>query len=150
MIKWHKHFIYSDGTLICKEDMETELALSYRPHPTFLFRGKRYYLHKTIWEYHYGAIPKGYDILFADRDICNCRIENLRIENGFELKHVCGLCRNHSGLKGVYKDGNHWMARAVCKGIMRRSAVYRSKFEAAKAHNALLRAVFDTGLLNEW
>ena len=54
------------------------------------FNGKNYHLHKSgyfisqytrihraVWEFHNGAIPKGYEIHHADNDKSNNQIENL-------------------------------------------------------------------------
>lgn len=35
------------------------------------------FIHQLVWEEHYGPIPKGYAVLFADRDKRNCSIDNL-------------------------------------------------------------------------
>lgn len=41
--------------------------------------------HKFIWEKEYGEIPKGYVILFADRNKRNCNIENLILISNKQL-----------------------------------------------------------------
>ena len=60
------------------------------------------YLHRVIWEMHYGPIPEGYRIDHIDRDPDNNRIENLRLasrsENGCNQKRSS---RNKSGYKNI-------------------------------------------------
>lgn len=46
----------------------------------FQHKGKR--LHRTVWEYHNGAIPKGYHVHHKDGDRCNNKIENLALMQG--------------------------------------------------------------------
>lgn len=44
-------------------------------------------LHRVVWEYHNGAIPKGYDIHHKDRDRSNNQIENLELLSEYEHCH---------------------------------------------------------------
>ena len=41
--------------------------------------GKRSQMHRDVWEYHKGKIPKGYDIHHKNRDKTDNRIENLEL-----------------------------------------------------------------------
>jgi len=41
--------------------------------------GDRKLMHRVVWEYHNGKIPKGYDVHHKDRDRTNNRIENLGV-----------------------------------------------------------------------
>lgn len=44
-----------------------------------LINGKRYRLHRYVWEYYNGIIPKGYDIHHKDHNKNNNEIENLEL-----------------------------------------------------------------------
>ena len=48
---------------------------------------KPYSLHRTVWEFHNGKIPKGYVIDHIDRDRNNNQIENLRLATSSENNH---------------------------------------------------------------
>ena len=41
--------------------------------------------HRYVWEQHYGEIPKGYNIIFLDKDTTNISIENLACVSREEL-----------------------------------------------------------------
>ena len=43
------------------------------------------FLHRAVWEEHNGPIPKGYKIIFKDRDKTNCDISNLLLVSAQDL-----------------------------------------------------------------
>jgi hypothetical protein len=47
--------------------------------------------HKVVWEEHHGPIPKGYVIVFLDRNITNCNIENLKLVKRSTLTRLTTL-----------------------------------------------------------
>ncbi len=49
----------------------------YRCGPYFQRKGKR--LHRTVWEYHNGEIPEGYDIHHIDGDRAHNDLDNLQM-----------------------------------------------------------------------
>lgn len=49
----------------------------YRCGEYFQHKGKR--LHRTVWEYHNGTVPKGYHVHHKDGDKSNNNIENLSL-----------------------------------------------------------------------
>ena len=50
--------------------------------PYFQHKGKR--LHRTVWEFHNGVIPKGYHVHHRDENRANNTIENLELLKGHE------------------------------------------------------------------
>lgn len=52
----------------------------------FQHDGKR--LHRTVYEYFYGDIPKGYDVHHIDENRANNNIENLRLLPSKEHQHI--------------------------------------------------------------
>lgn len=46
---------------------------------------------KLVWEAHHGPIPKGYVIVFLDRNITNCNIENLKLVKRSTLTRLTTL-----------------------------------------------------------
>ena len=41
-------------------------------------------LHRVVWEYHNGKIPKGHNVIFKDGNTMNCNIENLELVSNAE------------------------------------------------------------------
>ena len=41
--------------------------------------GRRTLIHRDVWKFHHGKIPKGYDVHHLDRDRSNNAIENLEL-----------------------------------------------------------------------
>lgn len=54
------------------------------------------FVHRIIWEMHYGPLPKDFVIIFRDGNKSNCRIDNLLLATRNEL-----LTMNQ---KGLYSD----------------------------------------------
>jgi hypothetical protein len=42
-------------------------------------------LHRVVWEKHYGLIPKGFNVIFKDKDRFNFKINNLQLVSNREL-----------------------------------------------------------------
>lgn len=75
---------------------------------------KEYYVHRVIFLYHHGYLPKGIDHINGNS--CDNRIENLRPANQSQNMSNAKLSKaNTSGIKGVYWDKTveKWIAR-VC------------------------------------
>lgn len=71
-----------------------------------------------------------------DGDGFNNQKQNLRIATCSQNAANCSKrSHNTSGFKGVYKQGNKWMAKVVCKGKQHYFGFYDSILDAAKAYN---------------
>lgn len=96
-------------------------------------KGKQYYIHRLVWIYHNGDIPKGIEIDHINGVRDDNRIENLRLvthqENQFNLSKV----------KGYYKDSrrNKWYAK-ICINKKSKWLGYFDNMKDAK--NAYLKA----------
>jgi len=51
------------------------------------------YVHRIIWEMHFGPLPKGYMIIFRDGNKQNCRIDNMLL-----VTRAQGMVMNRYGL----------------------------------------------------
>ena len=106
----------------------------------------KYSLHKAIFAYHNGYLPKVVD--HKDRNKNNNKIENLREANKSLNEANTGIRKNNtSGYKGVsfYKRINKYRAYLKCKHI----GLFDTAEEAAKAYNdAALKAYGEYAYLN--
>lgn len=67
-----KKYAYFNGYKFTK-DIKTDYYLSST------INGKRYRLHRYVWEWYNGTIPKGYDIHHKDHNKFNNEIDNLEL-----------------------------------------------------------------------
>jgi hypothetical protein len=86
--------------------------------------GKRYTLHRLIYQWHHGWCPDIVDH-YPDRDITNCRIENLREASHSESNLNRGLhADNTTGLPGVTDRGGKYEVRPMRDGMRYHLGVY--------------------------
>jgi hypothetical protein len=97
---------------------------------------KYYYVHKLIFLYHYGYIPKTIDHM--DRNPLNNSIENLREVTAAENSFNRGMrSDNKSNFKGVsfHKKTKKWQSEICVNHKTIYLGLYTTKEEAAKAYN---------------
>ncbi len=85
----------------------------------FMYKGKRYYSHRIIWEMLHGPIPDGVEIDHINHDRADNRIENLRLVSGKEnMKNKSMQKNNISGVTGVSWNKNRmkWQAQISVNG----------------------------------
>lgn len=71
-------------------------------YETVSISGKRYFVHRIIYIYHHGVMPKYVDHINGKKN--DNRIENLRPANHSENMCNAGIYKNNStGIKGVFK-----------------------------------------------
>lgn len=99
-----------------------------------------YFLHRLIWAWHYGEIPKWLDHI--DGDPGNNRIENLRLatsrQNAGNRKSTKGGRATSSKWRGVYWETkiNRWVARLQNRdGINPYIGVFKCEADAAQSYN---------------
>ena len=101
---------YKDGILIWKErpkfskyllNKEAGYVGSYG-YKYMKINNIRYSIHRIIWVYHYGDIPRDKQIDHINRNRLDNRIENLRLVSVIQNSHNRGLNDNNtSGYSGV-------------------------------------------------
>jgi len=99
--------------------------------------GIRYFEHRVIWSWHYGAIPEGYQIDHFNGNKQDNRIENLRLATHSDNSSNCGITRtNTSGHKGVSwcREKRRWVAAISINGKTINLGRYNDKGDAAKAY----------------
>lgn len=112
-------FDYKDGILINKINRSNNALSKSKAGSIDIQRGyvkiginnKNYYLHRVIWLWHFGYIPKVIDHINGNRS--DNRIENLRDVNTQENTKNSSLRKdNKSGYVGVqwYPSRNKWVA----------------------------------------
>lgn len=68
-----------------------------------LSMGKWKELHRYIWEQAYGSIPKGYNVIFKDRNTMNCALENLELVSNKKLMARNTIQRYPMELKQTFR-----------------------------------------------
>lgn len=114
----------------------------------FKVLGKLQSLHRMIFLWHTGELPKMLDHI--DRDVLNNRIENLRIcttsQNNRNATKAKGCTSKY---KGVTARGNRWRAVIYHEGKNRSLGYYDIEEDAALAYDiALLSIDPEFGLFN--
>jgi hypothetical protein len=102
--------------------------------------GKRWKVHRLVWEWHNGPIPPGLEVDHINDDREDNRIENLqlltKLENNLKARDKQ---RKRPGLRGTYRRKNgRWSAKAVINGRQVPLGTYDTTEEA---HAAYLTAV---------
>jgi hypothetical protein len=99
--------------------------------------GKTYYLHRLVWQYHFGVVPTMIDHINGDAS--DNRIENLReCTNAQNQYNGPRKAHNKSGHKGVVFHPlctvKPWQAKIAQGGKVHSLGYYRTKEEAAAAY----------------
>lgn len=98
--------------------------------------GKRRYLHRIIWELHFGEIPSGMCIDHIDGDGLNNRIENLRLTTLSENQKNSKIPSNsRTGIHGVYQRKHGFVVQMGAKHV----GSYKDFFEACCIRKSLER-----------
>lgn len=103
----------------------------------FQRKGKR--LHRTVWQYHNGEIPKGYHVHHKDGDRSNNAIENLELKSKHD--HLSG----HMSQPGRKEQSR----RGVAKAIAAAPAWHGSK-EGTEWHSKHAKEYWAKAPINEY
>lgn len=113
-------FDYKDGLLYWKKRNGNIFgATENRGYRIGRINGKNYRLHRIVFLYHYGWLPKEIDHI--DNDKSNSRIENLRAATRNEnMRNLKGV-KSSSGCKNVSwsKARKKWIVRIVVNGKLK-------------------------------
>jgi hypothetical protein len=107
--------------------------------------GRQILLHRAIWVYHYGSIPKGMVIDHIDHDPRNSRVENLRLASVTENNRNQSRRRSkhHTPYMGVNKArSGRWVASIE---VDRRKKHLGTFDTPEEAHQARIRALGEHG-----
>jgi hypothetical protein len=149
-----EYFEYRDGNLyrIKKTGKNThigEKAGSNLDKYNYVCFNRKYYgLHRLIFLYHYGFIPKFIDHI--DRDPLNNRIENLRECTGAQNQGNRTINKNNkSGYKGVKKTPKHletknniFSSRVIKDRKAYYCGVFKTAEDAARAYDHKAKELF--------
>ena len=95
--------------------------------------GLYYRIHRLVFMYHYGYIPKMIDHI--DNNKCNNKIENLREATHAQNQQNSGISKlNTSGFKGVHfdKGTGKWMAKLQLNKKAYYLGLFKTSNEAAE------------------
>ena len=117
-----ENFEYKDGLLYRKETVSSnakEGCLAGWVNPNnyryVSISNKKYLLHRLIWLYHYGYLPKMLDHINGDS--LDNRVENLRpATHSQNTANSRVKSHSKSGIKGVSKQGRGYYAKIQVRG----------------------------------
>lgn len=95
----------------------------------FQHKGKR--LHRCVWEYHFGEIPKGYHIHHKDGDRSNNDISNLELVESFDH------------LSGHMNEEKRAMSRKNMKKAIAKAPEWHRSEEGKKWHSDHIKRVWE-------
>lgn len=112
MINFNDYVIYNEGDLFWKNkrDYVRNRPLGWTENTGYRrikIDGKKYSLHRVIYEMFHGDIPEGYQIDHINGNKLDNRIENLRLATSSQnVRNTPARSDNKLGLKNVYlKNG---------------------------------------------
>lgn len=107
-MNWNDYFYYEDGKLYWKVDKKKAKAgdlVGWKKPNGYVqmkLNYKKYYLHRVLWEMHYGEIPEGIQIDHINGVRDDNRIENLRCASATEnMRNRSKSKRGFPGVTGV-------------------------------------------------
>lgn len=118
-------FIYFNGIKFTRDD-----KTGYYLNSTIRKR-----LHRYVWEYHYGEIPKGYHIHHKDHDKSNNDISNLE----------CISPSNHATHHGNDRSLNHYeeMVKNLSENARPKASEWHRSEEGREWHSAHAKEVYE-------
>lgn len=136
-MNWNEIFSYHDGKLLWKQPGKARVIgkpvgnLDSNGYLLVAMKGKRYRVHRIIYEMHNGTIPEGYQIDHINRVRDDNRIENLRLATLAENNR-------NTGAKGYswHSKAKKWSAQIGVNGKKKHLGLYETKEEAASAYSA--------------
>jgi len=159
-MNWHEYFIYKDGDLIWKErprslfksDQQEKYfntrcvgAVVGTPNSRggtrqtylmFSLNGKKYSVHRIIYEMEVGPIAEDEWVYHVDRDFKNNIVENLKLVKKSAVKRLhADRKHNTTYATGVYwsKSNRKWEARININKITHMLGYYTDFAEACQA-----------------
>ena len=111
-------FDYRDGKLFYKNDVGKKMKAGSEAgnfgvvYSFVCINSKKYLLHRIIYLWHHGSVPKSIDHI--NNDPLDNRIENLRPASSSQNNHNRSINKNSTtGVKGVYwnKSNGKYLAR---------------------------------------
>lgn len=140
LVDFDKYLRYEDGKLYWREKWTNATkvdkpvgSVASTGYKIFSLRGKQYQVHRVIYFMHTGENPERVD--HKDGDRANDLISNLR---GCTQQQNCAnrtVVINSTGLKGVSKNGNGFMAQITVEYKKRYLGTRKTKEEAASLYN---------------
>jgi hypothetical protein len=152
MSNWHELFRYCDGKLYWKINANSRArigdearSLHGKGYLHLQWKGKRYLVHRIIYEMAYDSIPDSYEIDHVNGIRTDNRLDNLRLATGSQnMWNSSKRKDNTSGFKGVSWDKHKqkWKAQIQIfnknKNLGRFSTkeeAYAARLEAEKIYH---------------
>ncbi|QJD54968.1 putative DNA endonuclease [Pseudomonas phage MR16] len=102
--------------------------------------GRKYKVHRVLWEMRNSVIPVGYEVDHRDGNKLNNLPDNLRLATRNQNQHNHRVRRdNTSGSTGVSKHRDVWKVRVMVDGQSHYGGVFSTQESAEAAANQLRR-----------
>lgn len=134
------------GVAICLKGLEILEANQIKSiyvtsrYPSISKKGKRLYLHRFLM----GEIPAGMVVDHIDRDVLNCRLDNLRlVKRSDNVLNSSKIKNTNTRFKGVYqsKETKKFIARIRTGGSRRILGHFDTDVEAARAYDLAAKQI---------
>jgi hypothetical protein len=143
-----ENFEYKDGLLYRKETVSSnakEGCLAGWVNPNnyryVSISNRKYLLHRLIWLYHYGYLPKQIDHINGDS--LDNRVENLRVATQSQnMANKPVRSDSKSRIKGVTKQGNKYYAKICVKGKSFYLGTYETPEKAKECYDFAAEIAF--------
>jgi len=146
MSNWHELFRYCDGKLYWKSNANRRARIGDKAGSSnsdgylrIELKGKKYMVHRIIYEMAYGSIPDLYQIDHVNGNRTDNRLDNLRLATLSQNKWNSSKRKdNTSGFKGVSWDKHKqkWRAQINIFNKRKCSGYFSTKEEAYAARLA--------------
>lgn len=152
MEDWHGKYEYRDGQLYHRNQVRGRGrkgarvgAVSPRGYLVTSAFGRQRFVHRIVYEMHFGIIPPGMQIDHVDGDKLNNRIENLRLATASQNCANKRIGRpSKTGFTGVYWNRivGRYTAQVTVNGETRSLGMYATAEEASAAYTAAAQSAF--------
>lgn len=140
-MNWSALFDYRDGHLFWlkagpgRQQGKPAGSTRQEGYRTIEVGGKKFRVHRLIWEMHFGSIPQGMFIDHIDANPGNNRIENLRLVDAQRNDATRSRSNSQAGWKGVIRRGNRYQTVLQLKSTNLSLGMFDNPEDAATTYN---------------
>lgn len=147
MVVWTDVLEYKEGTLYWKVKPANNVKAGAEAgtverygYKTVGYKGKTYYMHRIIYQMHYGEIPEGMQVDHINRIKDDNRIENLRL-----VTQQQNQWNNNAKGYSLHKATGKWRAYIKINNKQKYLGLYDTEEEAREAYLTAKKEVHTIG-----